>query len=111
MCPHDLNSGVWPGLLLLFFQAEDGIRDTSVTGVQTCALPIWGYSWHKSLTGDANIPYNNALDNVSFVDGHARAIKLYYSPSSGLPPFCYYTYATSGQSYIPAGYDWQNAPD
>src|SRR6195952_1395091 len=25
----------------LFFQAEDGIRDTSVTGVQTCALPIW----------------------------------------------------------------------
>src|SRR5437764_1704016 len=26
--------------LLFFFQAEDGIRDTSVTGVQTCALPI-----------------------------------------------------------------------
>src|SRR5208337_4035422 len=25
-----------------FFQAEDGIRDTSVTGVQTCALPIYG---------------------------------------------------------------------
>src|SRR5437763_10023321 len=24
----------------LFFHAEDGIRDTSVTGVQTCALPI-----------------------------------------------------------------------
>ena len=23
-----------------FFQAEDGIRDWSVTGVQTCALPI-----------------------------------------------------------------------
>src|SRR5437762_10946533 len=23
-----------------FFQAEDGIRDTSVTGVKTCALPI-----------------------------------------------------------------------
>src|SRR5258706_1141393 len=26
-----------------FFQAEDGIRDWSVTGVQTCALPI--YQW------------------------------------------------------------------
>src|SRR5215210_6251056 len=25
---------------VFFFQAEDGIRDTSVTGVQTCALPI-----------------------------------------------------------------------
>src|SRR5690606_40095440 len=27
--------------LNLFFQAEDGIRDFHVTGVQTCALPIW----------------------------------------------------------------------
>src|SRR5437879_10288187 len=26
--------------MFFFFQAEDGIRDTSVTGVQTCALPI-----------------------------------------------------------------------
>ena len=26
---------------LFFFQAEDGIRDDLVTGVQTCALPIW----------------------------------------------------------------------
>src|SRR5437879_8868017 len=26
---------------IFFFQAEDGIRDTSVTGVQTCALPIY----------------------------------------------------------------------
>src|SRR3712207_316854 len=28
-------------LLLFFFQAEDGIRDICVTGVQTCALPIF----------------------------------------------------------------------
>src|SRR2546429_2542184 len=27
-------------VLLFFFQAEDGIRDVAVTGVQTCALPI-----------------------------------------------------------------------
>src|SRR3989441_5094593 len=27
--------------LFFFFQAEDGIRDKLVTGVQTCALPIW----------------------------------------------------------------------
>src|SRR5207249_5543411 len=26
--------------ILFFFQAEDGIRDRNVTGVQTCALPI-----------------------------------------------------------------------
>src|SRR5438094_10318615 len=29
------------GLNLFFFQAEDGIRDRTVTGVQTCALPIF----------------------------------------------------------------------
>src|SRR5690606_40020456 len=29
---------------IFFFQAEDGIRDFHVTGVQTCALPIWGGS-------------------------------------------------------------------
>src|SRR5437763_5703649 len=28
-------------MFFFFFQAEDGIRDTSVTGVQTCALPIF----------------------------------------------------------------------
>src|SRR5699024_5065639 len=27
--------------VVFFFQAEDGIRDRNVTGVQTCALPIW----------------------------------------------------------------------
>src|SRR3989449_3099184 len=28
-------------LFFFFFQAEDGIRDVAVTGVQTCALPIY----------------------------------------------------------------------
>src|SRR5258708_26146585 len=28
------------GIIFFFFQAEDGIRDDLVTGVQTCALPI-----------------------------------------------------------------------
>src|SRR5436305_13533148 len=28
------------GFYFFFFQAEDGIRDADVTGVQTCALPI-----------------------------------------------------------------------
>src|SRR2546425_6959637 len=31
-----------------FFQAEDGIRDKLVTGVQTCALPIWQFSTTRS---------------------------------------------------------------
>src|SRR6266542_6014482 len=33
---------IWSGFIcfFFFFQAEDGIRDATVTGVQTCALPI-----------------------------------------------------------------------
>src|SRR5262249_58888150 len=31
----------WGCWVCFFFQAEDGIRDWSVTGVQTCALPIF----------------------------------------------------------------------
>src|SRR4051795_13637290 len=39
-------------LCFFFFQAEDGIRDESVTGVQTCALPIEGYGIRdESVTG------------------------------------------------------------
>src|SRR5256884_7381841 len=30
--------------VFFFFQAEDGIRDVAVTGVQTCALPIYAQS-------------------------------------------------------------------
>src|SRR5207245_3347639 len=30
-------------LSFFFFQAEDGIRDATVTGVQTCALPIYHF--------------------------------------------------------------------
>src|SRR2546430_7328499 len=37
--------GIWIDgsdfLFFFFFQAEDGIRDLTVTGVQTCALPIY----------------------------------------------------------------------
>src|SRR5205085_5021034 len=34
-------SGVLSRSVFFFFQAEDGIRDLTVTGVQTCALPIF----------------------------------------------------------------------
>src|SRR2546430_2960792 len=51
-----IMSGVGVELFLhfFFFQAEDGIRDLTVTGVQTCALPIYGGHiklWsHKTLS-------------------------------------------------------------
>src|SRR5256885_11805901 len=42
---HDIDVGIeicdGGGFGSFFFQAEDGIRDYKVTGVQTCALPIY----------------------------------------------------------------------
>jgi len=40
----DVGVDVFLFCLVFFFQAEDGIRDRDVTGVQTCALPIYAWS-------------------------------------------------------------------
>src|SRR5260370_9745196 len=42
-----------------FFQAEDGIRDSSVTGVQTCALPIY-HQWILGAVGDPLVMHQPA---------------------------------------------------
>src|SRR5438034_11556200 len=52
--------------MFFFFQAEDGIRDHCVTGVQTCALPIshagrGGWSWY---TGSAGWMYRAGLESI-----------------------------------------------
>src|SRR5256886_15377861 len=39
-----------------FFQAEDGIRDLTVTGVQTCALPIFAPSGLAATCSTSNAP-------------------------------------------------------
>src|SRR2546430_6364972 len=39
-CVVGFVDGVRDPSVFFFFQAEDGIRDLTVTGVQTCALPI-----------------------------------------------------------------------
>src|SRR5690606_5255616 len=47
-----------------FFQAEDGIRDFHVTGVQTCALPI-----SALLTvGKAGLPWHEGVDPMEAYD-------------------------------------------
>src|SRR5256885_3441627 len=38
---RDGRLGAHAQRVIVFFQAEDGIRDYKVTGVQTCALPIY----------------------------------------------------------------------
>src|SRR5256885_9091249 len=48
-----------------FFQAEDGIRDYKVTGVQTCALPIFD---------DSALPGHPHRQRLDFVQGHVGVI-------------------------------------
>src|SRR3712207_8992670 len=42
MGAYDIRERLGGRVRVFFFQAEDGIRDIGVTGVQTCALPIYG---------------------------------------------------------------------
>src|SRR6266478_6906858 len=58
-------------MFVFFFQAEDGIRDLTVTGVQTCALPISGlmgvpqedrkklFDWSNQMVGDMDPEFAN----------------------------------------------------
>src|SRR2546427_1151368 len=57
MSSHARSTTEATGKVFFFFQAEDGIRDLTVTGVQTCALPIWRpgndhTSFHFRICGD-----------------------------------------------------------
>src|SRR5699024_5623091 len=52
--------------LFFFFQAEDGIRDRNVTGVQTCALPIMIYKNYNILAMSPHDPSLIIHSKVSF---------------------------------------------
>src|SRR3989449_4805168 len=64
---EDGKASVW---FFSFFQAEDGIRDVAVTGVQTCALPISGVeaeAGRQDSEGDAEEPRQHDTEPE---DGH-----------------------------------------
>src|SRR5690625_5409757 len=58
---------------IFFFQAEDGIRDGHVTGVQTCALPIFDFTSPKGRTIkkliENNISVYAAHTNLDIAEG------------------------------------------
>src|ERR1039457_5223711 len=56
--------------IYLFFQAEDGIRDYKVTGVQTCALPIYvniqyPWTWHGVKPNPPLVPEDDPNNTVN----------------------------------------------
>src|SRR5205807_6230106 len=67
-------------LLCFFFQAEDGIRDYKVTGVQTCALPIslleLAAGMRKLARNDADIEIRGA-DRIDEIGEMARALSVF----------------------------------
>src|SRR5699024_12010359 len=63
-----------------FFQAEDGIRDRNVTGVQTCALPI-----SQSEEGKRSSPYVDVSAGTHLLDHrHRRVHHYFWSDLAGL---------------------------
>src|SRR5207253_6865226 len=67
-----------------FFQAEDGIRDGHVTGVQTCALPIFSDSGYCS---DANLRYlkKKKIEGFVAVDRESYRDRQKACPRGPLP--------------------------
>src|SRR2546422_7659329 len=59
---------------IFFFQAEDGIRDVAVTGVQTCALPI-----SRSLRAAGHLPANPEMAAIPSVCLRADLMDLAHS--------------------------------
>src|SRR5256885_7145543 len=67
---------------VFFFQAEDGIRDYKVTGVQTCALPILPIICLMSFT------CRNTIDSKSFCLKFYIRIQLFCGFTKCLHSFC-----------------------
>src|SRR2546421_9349011 len=61
------------GCFFFFFQAEDGIRDLIVTGVQTFALPIWSAPLHA---GARVLDLQGRWLLPGFVDAHSHVRDL-----------------------------------
>src|SRR3712207_3984801 len=63
--------------MFFFFQAEDGIRDIGVTGVQTCALPIFPL-WKGGIVEDQYAPFRAPLTQTP----NPRSVQLKWVPLS-----------------------------
>src|SRR5262249_58690989 len=70
-------------VLFFFFQAEDGIRDWSVTGVQTCALPIY---YKVPTMGDVPVIDAFFVDTADPVANHIGVKGLAEPPGIGIAP-------------------------
>src|SRR5439155_2031790 len=68
-------------LCVFFFQAEDGIRDGHVTGVQTCALPIFAPAFADATMVSGDSPVASAKAGATFPTGWVLGASWGSSPS------------------------------
>src|SRR5438132_4632647 len=77
-------------LFFFFFQAEDGIRDHCVTGVQTCALPIsWLIHCLSMTKQELREKVGTMLEKkgvARFPDAHGRILKSNFQSSARNSP-------------------------
>src|SRR5262249_19276334 len=90
---------------VFFFQAEDGIRYWSVTGVQTCALPIWAevlldahHARDRALAGEAG-----AAEEGEAGDGRRRLRLDLKLVGAGTDPLAPEAGAAHAYTKAPAG--------
>src|SRR2546430_8474507 len=73
---------------IFFFQAEDGIRDLTVTGVQTCALPISSsgatIAWVTNEASDSQVNYGLTTAYGSSTPVNASLVTSHLVTLSGL---------------------------
>src|SRR6266700_1894439 len=65
-----------------FFQAEDGIRDFHVTGVQTCALPICRDLRAQLSSAPSPITFFARLTYIFLADLRAQSCSLFFLTSA-----------------------------
>src|SRR6266700_6028592 len=91
----------WPLFVFFFCQAEDGIRDFHVTGVQTCALPIWVTALINELAaepGDGEVLL--VLDDYHLIDAPQVHGSLEFLVEH-LPPGLHLVLATRSDPPLP----------
>ena len=101
--PNFADNGILPGI---GGKKMSAVKNSTKTVLVAEASAVFPYSWHQPKPPVPGVlpMFNNARNMVSFVDGHASDIKIYWNsllsyPNGGISVAAYYD--------PPAGYDYQ----
>src|SRR6266567_7822767 len=82
---------------VFFFQAEDGIRDLTVTGVQTCALPIFSFQVRAPQTaGTYSLHVRPVIEGTTWMEDQGVFLAITVPLPAGAVPRLVATVVRSG---------------